>query len=114
MTALAWPLRLYVGAVVFASVPALVLTAGGGASLSLMDVATAAVLFALAWLAHRHPVHLGPKIKVTVDDAPLFAAALLLSPALAMLVVGFSKTIGAARAMPLYNRLFNAAAALLS
>ena len=116
MTALAWPLRLYVGAVVFASVPALVLTAGGGASLSLMDVATAAVLFALAWLAHRHPVHLGPKIKVTVDDAPLFAAALLLPPFVAMLVAGASNGLGLRfnGKVPLYNRVFNAAATLLS
>ncbi|TMD59522.1 MAG: HD-GYP domain-containing protein [Chloroflexi bacterium] len=78
MNALAWPLRLYVGLVIAAGVPALVLgLAVFVAPLTPVDLATATALFALGWLAQRHPVHLGPKTKVTVDDAPFFAAALL-------------------------------------
>jgi putative nucleotidyltransferase with HDIG domain len=114
MYSLSWSLRLYVVGVVAATVPAFALAAMLLRPITTTDLVTAALLVGLGWLAQRHPVHLGPKIKVTVDDAPFFAAALLLSPALAMLVAGFSKTVGAARAMPLYNRLFNAAAALLS
>ncbi|OLC57992.1 MAG: hypothetical protein AUH85_01945 [Chloroflexi bacterium 13_1_40CM_4_68_4] len=117
MTALAWPLRLYVGVVIGAAVPALVLgLAVLHAPLTPVDLATATALFALGWLAQRHPVHLGPKTKVTVDDAPFFAAALLLSPGLAMVVAGGSKAFGLrfSGQIPLYNRLFNASAALLS
>ena len=117
MNALAWPLRLYVGLVIAAGIPALVLgLAVFVAPLTPVDLATATALFALGWLAQRHPVHLGPKTKVTVDDAPFFAAALLLSPLLAMIVAGGSKAFGLRfnGEIPTYNRVFNTAAALLS
>src|SRR5438270_44658 len=114
MNALAWSLRLYVVGVVVATVPAFALAVSMLRPITTMDLVSAAFLLALGWLAQRHPVHLGPKLKVTVDDAPFFAAALLLSPVVAMGVAALSKVLGAPAGMPHYNRLFNAAAAVLS
>ena len=116
MTALALPLRLYVVAVIAAAATALAFGATALAPLTPVQLATATLLVTLAWLAHRYPVHLGPKIKVTVDDAPLFAAALLLPPFVAMAIAGLSNAFGLRfnGKVPLYNRFFNAAAALLS
>ena len=116
MNALSWPLRLYVGAVIAAAALALALGALWLGPLTSIQLAAATILLSLAWASQRYPVHLGPKIKVTVDDAPLFAAALLLPPFVAMAVAGVSSALGLRfkGAMPLYNRLFNASAAVLS
>lgn len=122
MTALSWTLRAYVvavigaalGSVAFAGIP--VATGSEEGLLRTGEVATAVLLFVLAWLAQRHPVHLGPKLKVTVEEAATFAGALVLSPLLAMLVAGTSSVLGVRfnGEIPLYNRLFNAASSLLS
>src|SRR5919197_2336301 len=116
MNALSWPLRLYVGAVIAAAALALALGALWLGPLTSIQLAAATVLLSLAWASQRYPVHLGPKIKVTVDDAPLFAAALLLPPFVAMAIAGLSNAFGLrfSGKVPLYNRFFNAAAALLS
>jgi putative nucleotidyltransferase with HDIG domain len=116
MSALSWPLRVYVAFTVLAALPALALGMAAGAPLSAVDVATAAVLFLLAWVAQRHPIHLGPKLKVTVEDGATFAAALVLSPLVAMLVAGGSSLLAGRfnGRTPLYDRLFNASAALLA
>jgi len=106
-------LRLYVAAVI----------AAGGAALGLgafvvrpagMDVAVAAVLLVLATAAQLRPVHLTQKTKVTVEDAATFAAALVLSPALAMLVAGGSAAAAGLRGrMSWYNRAFNVSAVVI-
>jgi putative nucleotidyltransferase with HDIG domain len=60
------------------------------------------------------PVHLTQKTKVTVEDAATFAAALLLDPALAMLVAGGSTVLAGLRGrMSWYNRAFNVAAVVI-
>ena len=109
-------LRVYVTCIVTVTVPALALAAADLGPLSFAAVATAAILFAFAWIAQRFPVHLGPKLKVTVEDAATFAAALVLPPAIAMILAGGSNLLAFRfnDKTPLYNRLFNAAAALLS
>ena len=82
-------LRVYVAAVIVAGVAALGLGALVLRPLG-TDLAVAAVLFVLATAAQLRPVHLTQKTKVTVEDAATFAAALLLDPALAMLVAAGS------------------------
>jgi putative nucleotidyltransferase with HDIG domain len=113
MRTLRLPLRLYVAAVI----------AAGGAALGLAtfvlrplgaDPATAAVLLCLATAAQLRPVHLSQKTKVTVEDAATFAAALLLDPALAMLVAAGSTALAGLRGrMSWYNRAFNISAVVL-
>ena len=116
MSSLSWPLRVYVVAVVLAAVAALMLGTTTIVAMSGVDAKTATVLFLLAWGAQRYPVHLGPKLKVTVEDGATFAAALVLSPLVSMFVAGGS-SLFATRfegRTPLYDRLFNASAALLA
>ena len=107
------PLRIYVVAVIAAGVAALV----GGAFVvrPMVDgLATAGVLLVVATAAQLRPVHLTHKTKVTVEDAATFAAALLLDPALAMLVAGGSTALASLRGRTSwYNRAFNAAAVVL-
>jgi putative nucleotidyltransferase with HDIG domain len=106
-------LRLYVAAVI----------AAGGAALGLgalllrplaTDLAVATVLLGLATAAQLRPVHLTQKTKVTVEDAATFAAALLLDPALAMLVAAGSTALAGLRGrMSWYNRAFNISAVVI-
>ena len=81
------------------------------------DLLVVGILLGLATLAQVWPVHLSLKVKLTVDDTPLFAAALLLGPFLAMLVAAVSALLGLhlrnAR-MPWYNRAFTAAVSALA
>src|SRR4030088_2676025 len=116
MSSLSWPLRVYVAVVVLTAVPALALGLSAAGSMTLVDLVTAVVLFVLAWGAQRYPIHLGPKLKVTVEDGATFAAALVLSPLVAMIVAGGSSLLATRfdGRTPLYNRLFNAAAALIA
>ena len=87
MSSLSWPLRVYVAVVVLTAVPALALGLSAVGSMTLVDLVTAVVLFVLAWGAQRYPIHLGPKLKVTVEDGATFAAALVLSPLVASISV---------------------------
>jgi putative nucleotidyltransferase with HDIG domain len=78
------------------------------------DLAVAAVLLVLATAAQLRPVHLTQKTKVTVEDAATFAAALLLDPALAMLVAAASTALAGLRGrMSWYNRAFNVSAVII-
>jgi putative nucleotidyltransferase with HDIG domain len=81
------------------------------------QLALAVALFAMAVLGQLWPVHLSVKMKVTVEDPATLAAALLLSPLLAVLVAGGSRAVGlryqGVRSR-WYNRGFNVAVAVLS
>jgi putative nucleotidyltransferase with HDIG domain len=114
MRRLRLPLRLYVGAVIAAAAAALGLALLADRP-QITDLAVMAVLFVLATAAQLRPVHLTQKTKVTVDDAATFAAALLLGPALAMLVAGGSTALsgGLRGRMSWYNRAFNIAAVVI-
>src|SRR4030081_2217914 len=116
MSSLSWPLRVYVAVVVLTAVPALALGLSAVASMTLVDLVTAVVLFVLAWGAQGSPIHPGPKLKVTVEDGATFAAALVLSPLVAMIVAGGSSLLATRfdGRRPLYDRLFNTSAALLA
>ncbi|HEX6060687.1 MAG TPA: HD-GYP domain-containing protein [Candidatus Limnocylindria bacterium] len=106
-------LRSYVAAVIVAGLAPL-----GLGTLVLRplgtDLPVAAVLLVLATAAQLRPVHLTQKTKVTVEDAATFAAALLLDPALAMLVAGGSTALAGLRGrMSWYNRAFNVSAVVI-
>jgi putative nucleotidyltransferase with HDIG domain len=114
MRALRLPLRLYVAAVIAAGLAALGL---GMLFLrpSASDIPVVIVLLALATAGQLRPVHLTQKIKITVEDAATFAAALLLGPGLAMLVAGASTGLagGLRTKTSWYNRAFNVASAAI-
>jgi len=106
-------LRSYVAAVIVAggavlALGAFTLRAGG------TDLAIAVLLLGLATAAQLRPVHLTQKTKVTVEDAATFAAALLLDPALAMLVAAGSTALAGLRGrMSWYNRAFNVSSVII-
>jgi len=83
----------------------------------LMDsdrVLLTALLVGLLLLARLHPVQLEPKTKTMVDTAPLFAAALLLPPPVAMALAATSAaTVDAVRRVPWFQALFNTSEATL-
>jgi putative nucleotidyltransferase with HDIG domain len=118
MSNLRWVLRVYVVATVVGGSIAL-LIAGLMAWPHVWTEETVAlfvVFLGLAAAAKSRPVHLSIKMKMTVDDAPIFAAALLLGPFPAMVVAAGSTLVGLrfGAKMALYNRLFNAASSALS
>src|SRR5438309_8622480 len=74
------------------------------------------MLLIMASVAQVWPLHLSTKVKITVDDLPTFAAALLLPPFDAMLISAASTLIGLRfrhTRMRWYNRGFNAASTAL-
>ena len=117
MSRLRWQLRTYIVGVIAAGAAGLMLAAFGPRPGATEDLLVVAILLGIATLAQIWPVHLSLKIKLTVDDTPLFAAALLLGPFLAILVAGVSALVGLhlrnAR-MPWYNRAFTAAVSALA
>ena len=110
-------LRVYILAVFAAAGGAILVALPGAALPSASAAEVAAILLVMAAAAQVWPLHLSTKVKITVDDMPAFAAALVLSPLEAMIVAGASTLVGLrfrnAR-MPWYNRVFNAACASLS
>ena len=70
----------------------------------------AAALLVLATVAQLRPIHLTQKMKMTVDDSATFAAALLLSPGLALLVAAGATVLAYARRRqsPWFESVFNA------
>src|SRR5687768_6864372 len=116
MSRLRWQLRTYILGVIVAGALALALAAlapRGGTE----ELLVIAILLGLATVAQIWPVHLSLKVKLTVDDTPLFAAALLLGPFVAILVSAVSALVGLHlrnAKMPWYNRAFTAAVSALA
>ena len=93
MSRLRWQLRTYILGVIVAGALTLALATvapRGGTE----EVLVIAILLGLATVAQIWPVHLSLKVKLTVDDTPLFAAALLLGPFVSMLVAVVSALLG--------------------
>lgn len=91
MNSLRWPLRLYVLGVLAVGPLAMWYAARDVGLVTLDDLVLFVILLALATVAQLWPVHLTPKMKVTVEDTATFAGALLLGPFLSMLVAGASR-----------------------
>src|SRR5205814_309350 len=106
-------LRLYVLAIMTAACLVLVAFAPQSAPAGL---GLALALFVFATVAQLRPIHLTQKMKLTVEDAATFAAALLLTPWLAC-VVAASSTLAAAarrRGAPWFEGVFNASVTCLA
>ncbi len=117
MRSLRWQLRAYILAVLALATVMLSLAVAGAGMPSQAHAAMAAILLAMASAAQVWPLHLSTKVKITVDDMPTFAAALLLTPFDAMFVAGASTLIGLRfrnTRMRWYNRAFNAAATVIA
>jgi HD-GYP domain-containing protein (c-di-GMP phosphodiesterase class II) len=98
------------------AVLALGIAAPGATPLTEGQATIVAILLAMASAAQVWPLHLSTKVKITVDDMPTFAGALLLPPFAAMLLAGGSTLVGLRfrnTRMRWYNRGFNAASATL-
>jgi HD-GYP domain-containing protein (c-di-GMP phosphodiesterase class II) len=110
-------LRLYIGLTLTAAVAAFGTSLPGAAIPSRDDLLITLVLLAMASAASVWPLHLSTKVKITVDDMPTFAAALVLPAPFAMLVAGGGTLLGSRfrnTRQRWYNRSFNAATATLS
>lgn len=101
-------LKLYVACVLAAGLAAAFAYVPGS---PLGTLPLAAALLALATVAQLRPIHLTQKMKMTVDDTATFAAALLLSPGVALLVAAGSTLLAYARRRrsPWFESAFNAA-----
>src|SRR6266545_2460390 len=117
MSRLRWQLRTYIVGVIVAAAACLDLATFEPRPDATEDLLIIAILLALATVAQIWPVHLSLKVKLTVDDTPLFASALLLGPFIAMLIAVVSALLGLhlrnAR-MPWYNRVFTSAVSALA
>ena len=116
MRNLRWPLRAYIVGVLVAAAVALAVAWTEASIPSNSALAIAVVLLAMASAAQVWPLHLSTKVKITVDDMPTFAAALMLEPFAAMVVAAASTLIGLRfrnTRMRWYNRGFNAATTAL-
>src|SRR3990170_827930 len=117
MSRLRWQLRTYIVGVIAAGATAVALAAFGPRVSASEDLVVIAILLGLATVAQVWPVHLSLKVKLTVDDTPLFAAALLLGPFVSILVSAVSALVGLHirnAKMPWYNRAFTAAVSALA
>ena len=116
MRKLRWPVRLYVAATIAAGLAALLAGAAWSPLPRATDPTVLVILFAMAAIPRVWPVHLSTKMKVTADDTATFATALLYGPVVAMLLALASSVVPSRlpTRTPLYNRLFNAATAVLS
>jgi HD-GYP domain-containing protein (c-di-GMP phosphodiesterase class II) len=110
-------MRVYIVLTLTAAVVALGTSLPGATIPARDELLIAVVLLGMASAASVWPLHLSTKVKITVDDMPTFAAALVLPPFAAMFVAGAGTILGLrfrnAR-MRWYNRGFNAAASTLS
>src|SRR5688572_22495408 len=117
MSRLRWQLRTYIVGVILAGVTGVALAGFGPRMSASDDLLVIAILLGLATVAQIWPVHLSLKVKLTVDDTPLFAAALLLGPFVGVLVSAVSALVGLHlrnAKMAWYNRAFTAAVSALA
>jgi HD-GYP domain-containing protein (c-di-GMP phosphodiesterase class II) len=111
------PLRAYILAVLGGAVAALAIALPRMTAPTQNELTVAAVLLLMASVASVWPLHLSTKVKITVDDMPTFAAALLMPPFVAMVLAGAATIIGLRfrnTRMRWYNRGFNAASSVLA
>jgi putative nucleotidyltransferase with HDIG domain len=115
MSRLRRSLRIYILAVIAAAATACVIAAIVGPLPELGRWWLGGLLLTATLLAQVRPVHLGPKLKVTVEDAPTYAAALTLHPLGALIVASLGTLLGLrfGRKATLYNRAFNASVVTL-
>jgi HD-GYP domain-containing protein (c-di-GMP phosphodiesterase class II) len=79
-------LRLFVAAVTVVAVAATASAVRGAASPTAEQALTAVLLAGMVGVAHAFPVQLAPRVQISADTAPAFAAVLLLPPPLTLAV----------------------------
>lgn len=101
-------LKLYVMSVLAAALAATLFFAP---TVDLARLPLSVALLLMATFGQLRPIHLTQKMKMTVDDTATFAAALLLSPALAFAVAAGSTLLAYTRrrGAPWFESVFNAA-----
>ncbi|HEX9267752.1 MAG TPA: HD-GYP domain-containing protein [Candidatus Limnocylindria bacterium] len=109
------PLRVYVLAVIASGMAAVSAAVAFGSLPTVERWWLAGLFFAATAVAQIRPVHIGPKLKVTVEDAATYAAALTLHPLAALLVAAGGTFLGLrfTRRATWYNRAFNASVVTL-
>jgi HD-GYP domain-containing protein (c-di-GMP phosphodiesterase class II) len=115
MRALRWPMKTYVLLVMAAGAATPLVAAFVPAVASPDHIWLTALLLVATAFAQVRPVYLGPKLKLTVEDAATYAAALTLHPLGAVAVAGLGTLFGLrfGRKSSWYNRGFNAAVVTL-
>ena len=116
MGSLRWPLRAYIIAVMAVATSSAMAALIGWQIPTQQTLVAGALLFAMATVAQIWPLHLSTKVKITVDDLPTFAAALMLTPFDAMAIAAASTLLGLRfrnTRMRWYNRGFNAASTVI-
>lgn len=116
MRSLRRPLRAYIATVMAAATSAVMIAAIDWRPPTQPMLVAGGLLFLMAAVAQIWPLHLSTKVKITVDDLPTFAAALMLAPLDAMAIAAVSTLVGLRfrnTRMRWYNRGFNAAATAL-
>lgn len=109
-------LRAYIIAVMAVATSAAMIAVTGWRVPTQQTLIAGALLFVMAAVAQVWPLHLSTKVKITVDDLPTFAAALMLAPLDAMVIAAVSTLVGLRfrnTRMRWYNRGFNAAVTAL-
>lgn len=106
--------QLFGGGVIFAAAALLAAALPGGVIGSGYAPALAFAFAVALVVAKRFPLHAAPRTKVTLDTTVLFAAALLFTPAVAMVIAAAGTlTAQALRRQSYFQALFNAAQATL-
>ena len=115
MRALRWQMRAYVLTVIACGVGAAALAALTSVTGPTDEIWLTALLVAATAFAQVRPLYLGPKLKLTVEDAATYAAALTLHPLGAVAVAGLGTLFGLrfAHKSSWYNRGFNVAVVVL-
>ena len=115
MRALRWRMRTYVLIVMAAGLATPVVAALMPAVWSADEIWLTGLLLAATAFAQVRPLYLGPKLKLTVEDAATYAAALALHPLGAVAVAGLGTLFGLrfGSKSSWYNRGFNVAAVVL-
>lgn len=107
-------MRLYLAAV-FASAAAVAAGAWFVARTTSPDLVALGVLVVFTAVTQARPLHLSPKMKIVVDDTPVFAIALLFDPAYATSAAIMAVLVSrVGRDDPWYGHAFNVAAAALA
>jgi HD-GYP domain-containing protein (c-di-GMP phosphodiesterase class II) len=115
MRALRWQMRTYVLTVIAAGAATPLVAATITVARATDELWLTVLLLAATAFAQIRPVYLGPKLKLTVEDAATYAAALTLHPLGAVAVAGLGTLFGLrfARKSSWYNRGFNVAVVVL-
>lgn len=104
------PMRLYLTIIALSAVSLVVFAVAAALEpvrAESRQLVLSALLVPMIFLARAYPVHVGPKVKISVDTAPVFATVLLLPAPLAIAVAAVAvATAGVIRRSPWFQTMF--------